>query len=217
MVTDASTGDPVPGANVLVMGTTYGAATDIDGRYAIADVPAGPQTLRVTFVGYTRQEVPVVVVAGQTATRDVELQADAVGIDEVVVTGGGATVQSRRLSTTVESISPQQLAEIPATRIEDVLQANLANSQVRLSSGQPGTASLIRSRGVTSANSRPRPSSTSTASASTTSTRPPLSTSPRAAPSRAPSPTSPSRTSTGSSSSRAAPRRPSTGRTPRTA
>ncbi len=59
VVTDATTGTPVPGANVFVVGTTLGAATDPDGRYAIEDVPAGPQTLRVTFIGYTRQEVPV--------------------------------------------------------------------------------------------------------------------------------------------------------------
>lgn len=151
VVTDARSGETIPGANVLVVGTTLGAATDVDGRYAIEGVPAGPQTLRVSFVGYTRAEVEVDV-SGATVTADVALRPDAVGLDEVVVTGGGGTVEARRLSTTVESISPQQLAEIPAARLEDVLQANLANSQVRLSSGQPGTASLIRSRGVTSAN-----------------------------------------------------------------
>ena len=151
-VTDAQTGDPVPSASVLVVGTTLGSSTDVDGRFRIDDVPAGDQTLRVSFVGYTTRQVPVSVAAGRTATVDVELEGGAIGIDEVVVTGGGASVQARRLSTTVESISPQQIEEIPAIRVEDVLQANLPNSQVRLSSGQPGTASLIRSRGVTSAN-----------------------------------------------------------------
>ncbi len=90
-------------------------------------------------------------------TVDAPLRADAVGLDEVVVTGGGAGIEARRLTTTVESITPQQIAEIPAIRLEDILQANLANSQVRLSSGQPGTASLLRSRGVISANASTTP------------------------------------------------------------
>ena len=156
-VVDASTGDTVPGANVLVQELQVGAGTDVDGRFEIADVPAGAYTLVTSFLGYRRSTTPVTVQSGQPAVVTIALEEDRLGLEEVVVTGQGAAIETRRLSTTVEVITPRQIEATPATRLDELLQAQLPGAQVRFSSGQPGTASLIRSRGPISAFSSTTP------------------------------------------------------------
>jgi hypothetical protein len=51
-VTDRETGEPLPGANVLIVGTTFGAASDFDGEFVILNVPPGVYTVKATFIGY---------------------------------------------------------------------------------------------------------------------------------------------------------------------
>ncbi|MGB3544178.1 TonB-dependent receptor domain-containing protein [Rubrivirga sp.] len=157
LVTDNVTDDPIPAATVRLEGTILGVSTDVEGRYTIPRVEPGEYTLAVSFVGYRTYRTAVTVEPGETTVEDVEVEVDRTGLDEVIVTGQGRGVEARRLSTTVESISARDIAEIPAAQIEDILQANLPNSQVRFSSGQPGTATLFRSRGVTSANQSTTP------------------------------------------------------------
>lgn len=157
LVTENATGDPIPGATVRLEGTTLGVSTDVEGRYTLPRIDPGEYTLAVSFVSYRTFRTTVAIAAGETTVEDVEIEIDRTGLDEVVVTGQGRGVEARRLSTTVESISARDIAEIPAGQLEDILQANLSNSQVRFSSGQPGTATLFRSRGVTSANQSTTP------------------------------------------------------------
>jgi len=149
-VTDASNGETIPGANIFLVEIQRGTATDADGNYSITGLPEREYTIRATFIGYKRF-LTTVTVSGETELN-IELGEDLVGLEEIVVTGqGGAGVQSRRLSTTVESINAKELEKMPAQNLSQILQANLASSQIRTSSGQPGTASLIRGRGVNSA------------------------------------------------------------------
>lgn len=156
-VVDAATGESVPGANVLVQELRVGAGTDADGRFEITGVPAGTYTLVASFLGYRRSTTPVTVQGGQPSVVTISLEEDRLGLEEVVVTGQGAAVETRRLSTTVEVISQRQIEATPATRLDELLQAQLPGAQVRFSSGQPGTASLIRSRGPISAFSSTTP------------------------------------------------------------
>src|SRR5690606_16223773 len=72
-VVDATSGETLPGANVLVEGTNIGAATNLDGQFVIPSVRPGLQTLRASYVGYTRQQVQVTVVAGGEVTVQIEL------------------------------------------------------------------------------------------------------------------------------------------------
>ena len=180
VVRDAVTEEPLPGVNVYleaaslqgahvkgvhvkgahVRGTgavVAGAATDLEGRYELTNVAPGAYRLVASFIGFKKYESDVVLAAGEVLAHDVALREDLLGLEEVVVTGQGAGIESRRLSTTVEVITPAQIAATPTTRIEDLLQARLPNAQVRFSSGQPGTATMIRSRGVTSANGSTTP------------------------------------------------------------
>ncbi|MBO6581315.1 MAG: TonB-dependent receptor plug domain-containing protein, partial [Thalassospira sp.] len=119
------------------------------GNYTVSAVPNGTYNVRVTYIGYLRQDLTVTV-DGET-NLDIYLEEDIAGLEEIIVTGQGQAIDKKRLSTTVDVISAKDLEAIPAQRLDQVLQANLPNSQIRLSSGQPGTASLIRGRGINSA------------------------------------------------------------------
>ncbi len=156
-VTEAFTGDTIPGANVLVEGAGVGAATDIDGKFEIVGVPTGHHTIVVSFVGFKRFRSTVEVDERGSLFVDARLEEDLLGMEEVIVTGQGAGVETRRLSTTVEVITARKIEQTPATRLEELLQAQLPGAQIRLTSGQPGTASMIRSRGVLSAMSATTP------------------------------------------------------------
>lgn len=74
-VMDATTGEPLPGANVIVEGTQHGAATGLDGTYRVIDIPVGRYTVTARFVGYETQEAEIVIRPGYTATVHFDLDA----------------------------------------------------------------------------------------------------------------------------------------------
>lgn len=155
-VSDQRTGESLPGVNVVIQELTRGAATDVDGNYTISNIPFGEYNVRVTFIGYrafTRQ----IVINSATKTLDIELREDVLGLQELVVTGQGSGVERQRLSTNVTSIGARQIDRLPTVQLDQLLQGNVPNSQIRTSSGSPGTASLIRGRGVVSALSATTP------------------------------------------------------------
>jgi len=77
VVTWDETGEPLIGANVFLVGTTRGAATDIDGRFVIEDVPVGMYVARVSYVGFLSQEIQVTVGHTQVTRIRAELEAQA--------------------------------------------------------------------------------------------------------------------------------------------
>ncbi|MFN7118582.1 MAG: TonB-dependent receptor domain-containing protein, partial [Saprospiraceae bacterium] len=144
--------NPLIGATVLVKGTTIGTITDFEGNYSI-DVAADATTLVFSYTGYETQEIAL----GTSDVIDVTLQTGAQMLSEVVVTGQGVGIERRRLTSTVDVITADQIQAAPVVRIDQILQSRLPGAQVRLSSGQPGTASLIRNRGPISANASATP------------------------------------------------------------
>jgi TonB-dependent starch-binding outer membrane protein SusC len=145
-VTDAGNTQGLPGVTVLVKGTQIGTATDGNGNYSIS-VPAGSTTLTFSFIGYNTIERAI----GNATTINVGLSPDARQLSEIVVTGQGVGIEKKRLSTTVDVVTAEDLRKTPTVRLDQVLQSKLPSAQIQLSSGQPGTASIIRSRGVMSA------------------------------------------------------------------
>jgi len=138
-VRDSQTGEPLPGANVMIVKTSLGASSDINGKYTIREVPAGSYTLRATYVGYRQKEVTLEFKEGQALKQDFKLLAVGVEGEEVVVTAQAAGQK--------EAIN-QQLASMPvmnvvsAARIQELPDVNAAESVGRL----PGV-SLIRTGG----------------------------------------------------------------------
>lgn len=85
-VIDAKTGNALPGANILVVGTNKGTSTDVNGEYSLELLP-GRYQLQVSFVSYRTLKAEITLEAGKTLIRDFQLNADLIGTDEVVVLG----------------------------------------------------------------------------------------------------------------------------------
>ncbi len=114
MVSDAN--GPLPGASIIVQGTSNGTTTDFDGKYSLGDVPSDA-VLEISYIGYKKVRVPV----DGRATVNATLEEDLAQLDEVVVVGYGT--QSRRVVTgAIESIDSEAMASIPVTTSEQALQ-----------------------------------------------------------------------------------------------
>ena len=134
-----STGEPIIGATVKVKGTTLGTVSDFDGRFQVA-APAG-STLVITYVGYQAKELKA------AADMTITLIEDAKALSEVVVIGYG--VQKKSVVTaSIAKVSSEDLEGKTHLRAEDALKGLAAGVTVTSSSGQPGSKSMIRIRGI---------------------------------------------------------------------
>ncbi|WP_291869603.1 TonB-dependent receptor [Maribacter sp.] len=136
---------PLPGASVIIQGTTTGAQTDFDGNYSI-DTSDG-DVLIFSYIGYVAQEVTL---ANQT-TIDVALVTDAQNLDEVVVIGYG-TSSRKLLSSAISSVSAKELNNQSVTDVGSALQGKAAGVTIQTADGQPGTSPKIVIRGGSSIN-----------------------------------------------------------------
>jgi TonB-linked SusC/RagA family outer membrane protein len=133
-------GEPLPGANVLVKGTTFGTTTDAAGAYSL-NVTDANAVLIFSFIGYTSKEVPI----GNQTVIDINLDPDVVALSEVVVTGYGA--QSKRdITGSVATIDSKLLLQTPATNLGQALQGKIAGVTVG-NENSPGGGVMVRIRG----------------------------------------------------------------------
>lgn len=139
------TNQPIPGASVLLKGTTIGVAADIDGRYTISAPSTG--TLVFSFIGYSPQEIPV----GNQSTIDVTLLPDLSDLEEVVVVGYG-TVRKSQLTGAISSVGSREITELPITDARQALQGRAAGVDVTQAGSKPGAAPQVRIRGRRSFN-----------------------------------------------------------------
>ena len=134
-----ATGEPVIGASVVQKGTSNGAITDIDGRFNISVEPGS--TLVVSYVGYVSQELKAAPDMRITLNDDTQL------LNDVVVIGYG--VQKKSVVTaSIAKVSSDDLDGKTRLRAEDALKGMAAGVQVTSASGQPGSKSMIRIRGI---------------------------------------------------------------------
>ncbi len=141
-VKDNQTSEPLPGASVLLKGTSLGASSDLDGHYIIRNVPPGSYTIRVTYVGYQSLEVPIVVEEDQNLKQDFRLIAVAIQGQTVVVT---AQASGQNAAINQQLSSMQIMNVVSAAKIQELPDANAAESVGRL----PGI-SVIREGGEAS-------------------------------------------------------------------
>ncbi len=145
-VTDAGTGDPLPGVSVVIQGTQTGAITGLDGAYSVV-VPGDDAILVFSYVGYETQEVPV----GSRSTVDIALSEDLELLEEVVVIGYG-TQRREALTGSVASVEVAP-ADIGLTSSpQELLQGRAAGVMVVRTNGEPGAGATVRIRGGTSIN-----------------------------------------------------------------
>ena len=136
---------PLPGASVVIKGTTDGAITDFDGNYSIS-VENG-QTLVFTYVGYATQER---VVTAQESTIDMVLVEDAQALDEVVVTALGFVEKRDKMASTYSKIDSEKLVQPVENKIIDGIAGKAAGVTINGTSGDPGAGSNIQIRGTSS-------------------------------------------------------------------
>ncbi len=139
----------VPGATVLIEGSSLGSSTNVDGTYNIQNVPAGPRTLVISFVGYNTVRVPVTVTAGQNTESSASLTENTTQLSEAVVVGYG-TQRRQDLTGAVEQITEKQFVKGQVTNPEQLIQGKVAGVQITTGGGQPGAGTEIRIRGGSS-------------------------------------------------------------------
>lgn len=154
VVTDASSGETLPGASIRVLDTTRGTITEVDGDYNLT-IPPGTHTIAYSFIGFSTQEITITIEEGETIVRDIALEPAALTFEETVVIGYGS--QPRIVSTgSISRMDSEAIERIPVLRTEQALQGQTAGVQVTHLSGQPGEAPTVRIRGAgTTGNAQP--------------------------------------------------------------
>lgn len=135
-------GIPLPGANLVIKGTQRATVTDFDGNFSIQASPG--ETLLVSYIGYHTLEVTV----GSDTTLEIQLDSDTQALDEVVVIGYG-TQKKSVVTGAISSIKGEDLENLPITRVEQALQGRTSGITIAANSGQPGSSSTVRVRGIT--------------------------------------------------------------------
>jgi TonB-dependent starch-binding outer membrane protein SusC len=140
-VTDATSGEALPGVNIIIDGTTNGVITDINGKYSIT-VDNASATLVFSFIGYVSEKIA----AQGNATINVALIPDVKKLDEVVVVGYG-TQRAEAVTGSVSSIRGDVMRDVPSSNITTALQGRVAGVDMSQTSTKPGAQMQIRIRG----------------------------------------------------------------------
>ena len=143
-VTSAEDGTPLPGVQIVVVGSTIGAITNVDGNYSI-EVPETATTLQFSFVGLTTQAIDI---EGRSVIN-VVMEEDLQALGEIIVTGYSTRGKNQLTGSTVQ-ISADKLRETPVASVDQTLQGKVAGLIINTTSGTPGATQDIRIRGVSS-------------------------------------------------------------------
>jgi hypothetical protein len=140
-VTDPD-GNSIPGANVVIKGTTQGTITNIDGNYEIS-VSGQGAILVFSYVGYQSQEIPV----DNQTDISVQMETDILGLEELVVIGYGS---QKKINTTgaISMVTEEALKDISHSSVSQLIQGKVSGVNITKVSGQPGSSSEIRIRGI---------------------------------------------------------------------
>ncbi|HPE17911.1 MAG TPA: TonB-dependent receptor [Tenuifilaceae bacterium] len=153
-------GEHIPFANVVIKGTTIGTATDETGHYNMVNLPEGTFTVVATAIGYRPVEKQVTIVAGQSIELNFKMEEDAIGLEEVVITGDRNEQKRRESSVVVNTVPPkvfsmthsvvlgEGLNFTPGLRMENNCQ-NCGFTQLRMNGLEgPYSQILINSRPI---------------------------------------------------------------------
>jgi TonB-linked SusC/RagA family outer membrane protein len=151
-VVDQKTGEGLPGATVLLKGTTTGISTNADGNFTLT-VPDNGGTLVISSVGMVTQEIPL----GNRTTVSVSLATDNKQLTEVVVTGYGGSQDVKDITGSIATVKAEKLLLQPVVSVDQALQGRVAGLNVNTTSGTLGDVSAIRIRGANSLSNSSQP------------------------------------------------------------
>lgn len=143
-VTNAKTGESIPGVNILVKGTTNGTLTNAEGKYTL-EVSARADVLVFSYVGFERKEISI----GEKTTINVAIQPTQKSLQEVVVVGYG-TKKKSLVTGSISQVTSEDLEAVSSTRPDKALQGKTAGVAILPTSGSPGSGTKIRIRGTNS-------------------------------------------------------------------
>lgn len=136
-----SNGEPLPGVNIVVKGTSNGVITDIDGKFQLNT--SQDAILVITYIGYVKQEVRV-----KSTELRIRMVEDSQTLSEVIVTGVAAGTPKQKLGFSIDKVSADKMLKVPATDAATALQGKVAGLKITKTSGAPGSESDIQLRGV---------------------------------------------------------------------
>ena len=143
--------EPIIGASIQVVGATnVGTITDVNGQFTL-QVPAGKNTLKITYVGMEPLEVAVT-----DKPLRIQLRNDAQNLDEVIVVAYG-TAKKSSFTGSASTVNSQSIEKRPLTNVASALEGNATGIQVTSASGQPGESPSVRIRGFGSVNASNSP------------------------------------------------------------
>jgi TonB-dependent SusC/RagA subfamily outer membrane receptor len=148
-VTNATTGAPLGEVQVFLEGQNLGALSRADGRFLILNVPVGTYDLTAQRIGFASATQSVSVTAGGTTSVDFTLETQALGLDEIVVTGTAGAASKREMGSTIAQINVGDLPDRPVA-VSDMLQASAPGLDA-YGGGALGQSKVIRLRGANSA------------------------------------------------------------------
>ena len=140
-VTSKTDGEPILGANVLIVGTTTGTSTDFDGNYQVK-VKSG-DVIQFSYLGFVTQAITFT----NQKTINVVMAEDASVLDEIVVVGYG-TQRKSHLTGAISKVKNEKLDQIAVSRVDDALVGQVSGVNIQATEGEAGSAPTIRIRGT---------------------------------------------------------------------
>lgn len=121
-VTDKETGETLPGVNIIIRGSSLGAASDLDGNYTISNIRPGEYSIEISYIGYERQLITgVAVEAGRESRLDIKLGMQVLSADEEIVVIGEKPIFDVEKSNSSITVSKSQIEAAPVQRVEQVV------------------------------------------------------------------------------------------------
>lgn len=142
---------PLPGASIIVNGTTLGAETDFDGNFTINNITSGNVVLKVSFIGYKEKSITVSLQPDETKNLGkIILEPKTQQLDEIVVTALGIKKEEKAIGYAVSSLKPAELNEAKETNLVNALNGKIAGVQITNGSAGVGSTSRVVIRGESS-------------------------------------------------------------------
>lgn len=157
-VTETATNDPIPGAAVKILNTTLSTSTTTNGNYTFAvDLAPGKYQVQIAYIGYKTLTQTVDLGSSDQVQLNGALATDAVGLDEVIVTGTSQGTTRKQLGSYVSTVKGDDLNKAPSGNVLTALQGKTPGAQISQNNGDPAGGMSIRLRGISSVYSSSEP------------------------------------------------------------
>ena len=156
-IKDAITKELLAGTSIFIPSIKMGTSSLVNGTYRIERVPAGEYELVVRYIGFKDLKKTITVANNETLEVNFEIYPSAVQLNEIIVTGQGVATERRKLTSPVETLRLEEFQNAPVESIDQLLQGRIAGLNSFSSSGMPGTAGRMSTRGLKSVLSKGTP------------------------------------------------------------